>query len=88
MPSSPSSVWFGWSREDRVPRRPIVVLQVVWTRILFAAYTRSRFDMSFATAATVSEVRPFRSHSMSACCVFSERRKARSSAMDQLRMRA
>ena len=37
MPSTLSVVWLGWSRVDRVPRSPMVVLQWAGTRTLLAA---------------------------------------------------
>ena len=37
MPSGSSVGWLGWSRADRVPGSPMVVLQVAVTRIFLAA---------------------------------------------------
>ena len=37
MPSGSSVGWLGWRRQDRVPGRPMVVLQWAVTRIFLAA---------------------------------------------------
>ena len=79
-PLGSSVVWLGWRRAEKVPGRPMVVLQCALTRIFLAAYTRSRLLISLHTPAMHSEVRPREARLIISPVVFSLSSHSRNSA--------